>query len=366
LTIGAGVQFDGRFSFDTPAPVVDTFSLRKLRPALSGRIARYFEFRFVPDFGLGTAVVQDAYFEIHFADALRVRTGKDKTPVGYETVLGDPYILFPERSLASSLLPLRDLGVTAHGAFTGGRIAYDAGVVNGIPDGTSSSPLDIDTNNGKDLAGRLVFMPFHSNTASPRPLGGLGFEIGGTRGTQHGSLLPIYRTTLGQAFFSYASGSVADGARDRESAAAFYYFKSLGAFSEYTRSAQTVTSASAATAVVANHAWDVTGSFVVTGEPTSERGVRPAQNFDPQKGHWGALQVMARYGALTVDDAAFTTGLAAAGSSAGAHAVGVGVNWYLNPYVRYVAAFEQSMFTAVMGVRRPAEHSLIFRAQLAF
>jgi len=34
--------------------------------------------------------------------------------------------------------------------------------------------------------------------------------------------------------------------------------------------------------------------------------------------------------------------------------------------VRYVAAFEQSMFTAVKGVQRPTEHALIFRAQLAF
>src|SRR5690349_13478637 len=99
LVLGLTVQADGRFLFgegdgDTPA---STFTIRKARPTFSGRIAQYFEFRIMPDFGAGVATLQDAFFDIRFAEKFRVRTGKDKTPVGYELLQGDPYLLLPER-----------------------------------------------------------------------------------------------------------------------------------------------------------------------------------------------------------------------------------------------------------------------------
>src|SRR5204862_5837561 len=105
LVLGMVAQTDGRFSLDDPTPVIDTFTIRKLRPTFSGRVAKYFDFKVMPDFGNGTAVVQDAYFDVRFSPRFRVRTGKDKTPIGYELLEGDAQLLFPERSLASSLVP---------------------------------------------------------------------------------------------------------------------------------------------------------------------------------------------------------------------------------------------------------------------
>src|SRR5688572_33168604 len=67
LAFGAIAQMDGRFALDDPKPIINTFTIRKLRPTLSGRIARYFDFKLMPDFGNGTAVVQDAYFDIRFS-----------------------------------------------------------------------------------------------------------------------------------------------------------------------------------------------------------------------------------------------------------------------------------------------------------
>jgi phosphate-selective porin OprO/OprP len=364
LSLGAAIQMDGRFSLDSPPTINNTFLIRKLRPIFSGRIARYFEFRVTPDFGNGAAIVQDAYFEIHFSDRLRLRTGKEKTPVGYEVLLGDAYLLFPERSLAASLMPNRDVGIGAHGAFAHGRILYDAGVFNGIPDGSLTGVTDTDSNSPKDLAGRLVIQPFRSTAPQRGPLSGLGFELGGTTGSQNGAL-PFFRTSSGLPYFTYATTARADGDRNRESAATFYYYGSVGAFAEYTRSAQSV-SAPSGHAAVANEAWELTGSFVLTGERTSDRGVRPSQNFDPPNRHWGALQVIGRYGSLNVDVAAFTNGFASAGSSAGARAVGVGVNWFLTPYVRYYAAFERTRFETGLGAARSSEHLVTIRAQLAF
>src|SRR5438445_5341725 len=138
LVFGMVAQTDGRFSLDDPNPITNTFTIRKVRPTLTGRIAKYFEFKVDPDFGNGSAVLVDAYFDILFSTKFRVRSGKDKTPVGYELEIGDAYLLFPERALASSLVPNRDIGIQVLGDLAATRVHYDGGVFNGVPDGSSS------------------------------------------------------------------------------------------------------------------------------------------------------------------------------------------------------------------------------------
>ena len=115
LIFGLVAQTDGRLSLDDSTPMTNTFTIRKVRPTLTGRIAKYFDFKVMPDFGNGTTIVQDAYFDIRFSTKFRIRTGKDKTPIGYELLEGDAYLLFPERALASSLIPNRDIGVQVQG-----------------------------------------------------------------------------------------------------------------------------------------------------------------------------------------------------------------------------------------------------------
>ena len=200
LLFGFVAQTDGRFVVDDPLhAVTDTFTIRKIRPTWSGRIARYFDFKLMPDLGNGTVVMQDAYFDIRFSPKFRVRTGKDKTPVGLELLQGDAFVLFPERSLASGLVPNRDTGVQVQGDVLSNHLFYAAGVFNGIPDGTSST-TELDTNNGKDLAGRVVLTPWRSPATPPRRLNGLGFAVGGSAGQQFGAL-PSFRTSVLQTYF---------------------------------------------------------------------------------------------------------------------------------------------------------------------
>jgi phosphate-selective porin OprO/OprP len=360
LVLGLTAQADGRFSLDDPLPIVNTFTIRKMRPTLSGRVAKYFDFKVMPDFGNGTAVLLDAYFDIRFSPKLRVRAGKDKTPVGYELLQGDPYLLFPERALASSLVPNRDVGFQVQGDLSP-RFYYAAGIFNGVPD-ASSSTTDVDPNNRKDFAGRFVWQPFRS--APPAgALNGLGLQIGGSAGNQAGPL-PSFRTSVGQTYFSYAAGAAARGDRRRLSPAVFYYYKSFGVFAEYMRSTQAVTRAGTG-ADVTNQAWDVTGSIVLTGEPAGDRGVRPTNGFDPANGHWGALQLVARYSALTVDREIFDRGFAAATASRKARSFTLGANWYPVAFIKYYATFERTSFDGG-NAPRPAENVILFRAQVAF
>jgi phosphate-selective porin OprO/OprP len=363
LTLGMVAQADGRFVTSDDADDFDnTFTIRKLRPMFTGRMARYFDFGVVPDFGGGTAVLQDAYVDARFSNAFRVRVGKSKAPIGYEILIGDPFVLFPERSLASNLVPNRDVGVLALGDLGGGRFIYAGGLINGIPDGASST-ADVDRGDSKDLAGRVVVQPFR-RAANPGPLNGFGFALAGSRGRQEGAL-PSFRTAIGQRYFTYAPGTTADGPRTRVTPAFFLQSGAFFVFGEYLRSSQDVRSAGGITGV-ANQAWNLTSSFVLTGEPGADRGVRPRAPFDPAAGTWGALQIIARYSTVSLDTSAFTAALAAPGAAAGASAFAVGANWYPAAFIKYYVAYEHTTFDEAAGEQRPAEDAVIFRAQLAF
>lgn len=132
---------------------------------------------------------------------------------------------------------------------------------------------------------------------------------------------------------------------------------------EYVRSTQEI-SRSDSTYDVTNNGWGVTGSYVLTGEAASDRGVRPGHAFDPSTGKWGALQLATRYSQLTVDPLAFTNGLAAATASRKASAFTVAANWYPAAFIKYYATFERTSFDG--GTSRPTENVIFFRTQVAF
>jgi phosphate-selective porin OprO/OprP len=363
LTFGMVAQIDGRFSLDNPQPFTDTFTVRKARPTVTGQIRKYFDFKFNPDFGNGTVSLEDLYLDIKFSPKFRVRSGKDKVPVGYELLIGDAYVLFPERSLASSLVPNRDIGFQVQGDLATSRLSYAAGVFNGVADGASST-TEIDANNAKDLAGRIIVSPWLSTQSPGGPLGGLGFHLGGSIGREAGAL-PVFRTSAQQIYFSPNPTAAASGVRSRVTPAVFYYYKSFGGYAEYVRSAQRIARDGVQTHVV-NDAWEATASYLLTGEAASAGIVRPRDDFDPENGHWGAVQLLARYAALTVDPRAFTAGLAEIGSSQRTKSLALGVNWYPNAYVKLYATFERTMFDGEFSGGRPTEHVVIFRTQLGF
>ena len=360
LVFGMVAQADGRFSLDDPEPIINTFTLRKLRPTFTGQLSKYFTFKFMPDFGNGAAVIADAYFDVRFSPKLRVRIGKDKSPVGYELLQGDAYLWFPERAQASNLVPNRDNSVQVQGDLSP-KVFYTIGLYNGIPDG-SSSTTEVDTNSAKDVGGRIVVQPFHSAAPSTSALNNFGFHLGFSHGEQQGTL-PQFRTSVGQVYYSYATGATADGDRNRVSPAAFYYYKSFGAFGEYMFSGQKATRNNV-TADVDNHAWEVTGSYFLTGEPASYGIIRPKNNFDPPNHHWGALQVLARVTELNVDQSAFDAGLAAATASREANSFTLAANWYPTAQIKFYATYERTSFTG--GAERAAENVILYRAQLAF
>ncbi len=358
------MHFDGRFfPSDEGRLAVDNFLLRRVRPIFAGTVGRYFEFQIMPDFGMGTTVLQDAWLDVNYSRKARVRVGKFKSPVGLERLQSATALSFVERAYPTVLVPNRDVGVMLHGDLAGGVVAYAAGLFDGAPDGGS---VDLDLADGKDVAGRVFLSPFKRGSSAFKDL---GFGIAGTTGKQTGAL-PAYRSGGQVSLLTLVQGTTADGTRNRLSPQLSFYSGRLGLMAEYAWSESWVKKASSETrARFSGEAWQATATFTLTGEKASYSGVRPGAAFEPGQGKWGALELAARVNGLELGAEAFREGIVdPAKSIRKAFAWAVGLNWSLSRNVKQVVDFERTTFTggASDGTDRPAENAFFIRTQVSF
>jgi phosphate-selective porin OprO and OprP len=381
-TLHGLLQTDSRTFFaDTGGTLgKNQFLIRRARPIFTGTVFHDFDFNFTPDFGgnsaTATPVIYDAYLNYHYNPAFQIEGGRFKSPVGLEALQSDGYMVLNERSLASDLVPNRDIGFMLHGDLFSGRASYAAGILDGAPDYTTPTPAPLATDDDKAFAGRLFLQPF--KTSDEDYLQGLGFGVGGSyeddRGTAATSdLTGGYKTDGQQTFFSYAAGVFANGVHWRLSPQGYYYYGPLSVMGEYAVSDQEVSSA-ARSADVRNTAWEGNVGWVLTGENATYNGVTPLHPFNLHDGGWGAWQIVARYSALYVDEDAFSTPtFATAGSANAARAWAVGLNWYLNRDIRVNTSFSRTTFGGGHGptganspITAQPENVLFTRVQLAF
>jgi phosphate-selective porin OprO/OprP len=351
------LQADGRFYISEN---VNTFLLRRVRPVMEGTIFEFFDWRIMPELA-GTPNVQDAYGNIRLIKEVQFRGGKFKGPVGLERLASDADLPFVERGLPTQLVPDRDVGFMLHGDLFDSTLAYAIGLFNGVGDGASG---DLDNNDKKDWDGRLVVRPFQPT--SIEALRGLGLGIAATRGTHTGPL-PGYRTSGQATFFQYADGVTGTGTHRRLAPQAFYYYGPLGIFGEYVVSSQVVAGPTGH-ARVDHKAWQVVGSFFITGEDASYSTVTPKHQLDPKNGTIGAIEVVARYGEVHIDDGAFERQFADPNRSARrARAWAVGLNWHLARNFKLMADYERTNFEGGgRGGDRPHEIVVLTRLQAAY
>ena len=370
MRVGGWIQADGRFYTTGTKPGAGTFIMRRVRPFLDGTVGRFFDFRVMTDFGQGTALLQDAYGDVHYWPGLRLRGGKFKEPVGLERLQDDRYLMLVERALTVNLVPDRDLGLQVHGALFDERVEYRLGLFNGVPDNTAA---DIDNNDAKDFAGRLFFHPF---AGTPYEFAQkLGFGVSGTYGSERGTPLDVYRSAGQTMFFSFNKGVNASGDRFRVSPQANYYYGPLGMQAEFVDNVQQVrlvTPSSAGTRphTLSNQAWQIAGTYLLTGEDAQYGApVTPYRNFNPLAGGWGAWELAARVDQLTVDREAFEFGEADPNtSSREAFEYAVGANWYLNENVKLMADYARTSFVwgAAKGHNRTVESTILSEFQVQF
>lgn len=392
----------------------DTWLARRLRPNIQGTLFGIYDYRFQEEFAGGSASVVDAYIDGRFNPAFKVRVGKYKPYVGLERLQAGADLKFIERSYVSNnILPNRDQGISVYGDVLGEKLNYAIGYNNGVVDGGNAS-TGAEFDSDKEFTARLFATPFKDDVNA---LSGLGFGIAATTtnidgernldftqtsaadGTRNG--LPSYVTNAQQTFFRYGGATVADGRRTRITPQASYYYGPFGLITEYARVNQEVslltsTTSNASTAFIAgsnkkltNDAWQIAASYLLTGEDASFKGVKPKNDFDVDKGGWGAWELVARYSEMNIDSDAFknkagtsfSTGTYAnlSESAKSAKSWTAGVNWYLNTNAKIQLNYEHTKFDGGAGIGTTAinaagtnvrdrenEDSLFARFQVAF
>ncbi|HVN41496.1 MAG TPA: porin [Steroidobacteraceae bacterium] len=384
ITLHGTLLADGRFFASAdPTGLTNTWQLTQVRPIVEGTVGEIFDFRFVPDFGQGKTVIQDAYVSARVLPQAAITVGKFKAPVSLERLQQDIDTRFLFRAFPTSLAPNRDLGAQLAGTVLDHRLSYAVAWTNGVNDGSSTDAFgDTDTNNGKEWAGRLFALPFGDSDVFV--LRGLGLGVAGTAGRFDGTnaqpLVPTYKTPAQSTFFVYRGGTatptLANGERVRVAPQLYYYVGNFGLLGEYTAESQDVARRINATtrreATLDTSAWQLAAYWFITGEEETYKGFKPNQPLSLANHTWGAFELVARYQSLLTDAAAFSGGSSSFAdpnvSARRATAAGIGLNWYFNENVKWMLDYEQTRFEggAPGGADRHDEKVFLTRLGLGF
>jgi phosphate-selective porin OprO/OprP len=376
-------QADGRFWFDdTQRPQTNTFLLRRVQPILEGSLPYGVSFLVYPDFGGGTAAITDAYLGIDLDPALRFRFGKFRPPFGLERLTPTSNLLFVEFGLPTLLTPNRDMGAMVQGDLFRGIVGYAGGIFNGVPDNASG---DLDNDNQKEFVGRIYFRPFVTLDAKVfgRTFIGAATSFGRVYGNPSNPALPSYKTPAQATFFSYITASggtpdysntvLANGPHNRYGGFLYEAIGPFGLLAELYQSDQEVGRAGVGNAWVHSRAYQAQASFVLFGAGASYDFVHVETPVSLKEGHFGALEVKARFARLDVDSAVFPNLASKTASARGATEVAAGLNWYWSDNAKFVVDWEHTEFRA--GAKTPAEiaighreaeNAFLLRAQIVY
>ena len=364
LHVHGYAQADDRwFSSNVTGEPLDTFFFRRIRPLFEGTIFNSVDYRFMPDFGQNNPQIQEAYMEWRTFAFAKLRAGKFKEPIGLEVLRSDRDLTFAERSMASDLLPLRYMGTQLGGSVFSNSITYQVGYFNGSNDGSNGSFQWIA---GNEVVARLFLQPFAKTAITA--IRQLGFGMAGSSSNQRGPIAGL--KTVGQStFFKYSSKTLANGAHNRIVPQAYYYAGPVGLIGEFVISSQDVISKKN-TGDIRNQAWQVAGSVMLTGEKNSYTAIKPRNSFEPTRGfrHMGAFELAARYSQVRIDGDAFPLFANPKTAAQGAYERAIGLNWYLNRFVKLTTDYEHTNFRMALRNLTPlhSEDVLMSRVQLAF
>jgi len=169
------VQTDYRSYTGDGAPP-DAFAVRRGRFGFQGNYGDHYQFGLLIDAAAATgATIRDIYLNAKYNNALQLQAGQFKEPFAQELAQGVTNIDFLDRGLQSLLYPsaasaFRSPGITLHGDIRGGAFQYWAGVFNGKGYNITN------TTSVPETVGRVRFYPWRNNKDSALK----GFAFGGS------------------------------------------------------------------------------------------------------------------------------------------------------------------------------------------
>jgi phosphate-selective porin OprO/OprP len=361
--IAGMTQIDGMlYSRPTPGPDTSSgFYSPRSRIYFEGNATKPISWEFSFQNFYDVVQLLDAYVNFNYTDErFQVRIGRYKNPFTYEFYRIHIWDLMqPERSLfAVNYEANRRFGVMAWGVLDDQRIEYALGSFDSQRNGFDP------VNSHQDFQAFVNFKPFY-----PWREGFLlrNLQFGGSCdvGTEHQTPVPAaLRTNVSPGpstvttssganfaelpFLAFNSGVQELGTRDLWEAHLAYYLHGLSLVSAIEGGHESYALGGAPPVHIPISGWFVQSGYILTGETIRDRTlIQPLRPFDLRKGRFGlgAWEVAARYSQLDLDSRVFTAGLANPHDWTNhAKMVDVGLNWYLNQFVKVYFDWEHSMF----------------------
>jgi len=305
-----------------------------------------------------------AYITVKLDKALEFTAGKFSNILTLEGLQPSADIPMGEASMVTQDLAVnKDIGIMLSGSVNK-MLDYGIELANGQEDDESSAtgPGHPDTDN-KTVTARVFITPFRKD--DDELLKGLGFGIAGSWGNENGAV-SISSTTpaenglwngtssglqtafAGNLFFAYGASVTADGDNYHWDPQFYYYLGSFGLQGEIVHSM--VNASNGGTNVLLdNSGWMLEGTYVLGGKARFE-GAQVDENFDLEKGKWGAFEFVAEASQIQMDVKSFQSGYSyspngALGTGAqDATAFGAGCNWWFNGHFKLSALMERTWF----------------------
>ncbi len=302
----------------------------------------------------------DAYINLDYDPRLQIRLGRYKTPFTYEyyrTHVWD--LMAPERSLfANNYEGNRRFGIMLWGSVWEQRAEYAVGSFN--TQRNSYQPFS----NRQDVMAFVNFKPFYN-----RELGFLlrDLQFGGSvdAGSENQPTVPqVLRTNIAPGatgindnaaandaslpFLALNPGVLELGTRSLWEAHLAYYYGPLSALAAVQGGHESYAASGGPSTRVPIRAWVVQAAYILTGETIRDRTlIDPLCRFDLRKGRFGfgAWEATVRYCELNLSPSVFTNGIADSSLWTNhAKMIDVGLNWYLNKFVKVYFDWEHTIF----------------------
>jgi len=365
LRAGRWLRLDFRFKTQSDVRGYDpevfteegTYELHRGRVGIEGRFLRHFEFeveremkeQFSDLFRIqketSSAVWRDAFVNFRYFRDAQIKVGKFKIPFSLDQNTGTMNLDFPYRSrLAVHLAPARDQGIMLHGRVLRRGLNYEAGIFRN--DGENADFTQVVDELGTEerfksglrtFAGRITGTPLR---LLPVPAVLKEVEVGGafTESRMAPGLKGLRgRATAGETIFRHI---FVHGQRLRLGAQMKWTPGPFSLKSEFVhvqdeRRGQGLRGEDLSDLI--SRGWYVSGTWVITGQKNVERD-EPKKSFPFRRGI-GAVEAAGRYEAIRFGSAEHPgrpsrTSRAANILGNSDRAWTVGVNWYLNHYMK--------------------------------
>ncbi len=342
--------------------------LHRFRIHMKGKMFHDWKYHFAYDFGSSSSTgsggtIKDAWIAytglqkaLGLSIPMVITVGNDKEPLGLEYINSSKYLTFMERGLTQTFAPERAIGINlkTHGELGEGAWTFWGGWYGNDVNKASN-------NNGDKAAGsqavaaRITFAPIVSKTeilhfgasVEQRYFSGTNNYTFKARPEQHRASnftgRPVLNVKDTTKFGLEASGVYGPFALQGE------YFR-------------THANAASGSQDANFDAWYAFGSWFITGESRRYKKhegafTRVKPNAELGKGGWGAFEVAYRYSYLDLSD----NGMGGIRNNST-----VGLNWYPNSHVKFMANYVWSHGSAKPTVIDTNYNAFQLRAQIDF